>query len=69
MQDIDPTEGKLPAVVDGVLKANTFAKQAEVQAWEQEMTPCEHTIYLEQAAARKIDSQGVFGLRIEEVTC
>lgn len=45
-------------MVDSVLKANTFAKQAEVQAWEQEMTPCEHTLYLEQDASRKIESQG-----------
>ncbi|KAI7631743.1 hypothetical protein KC322_g22756, partial [Hortaea werneckii] len=31
-------EGKVGEVVDGVLKANTFAKQEEVKAWEQEMT-------------------------------
>ena len=44
------------AVIDGVLKANTFAKQEEVKAWEQEMTPCEHTLCLEQDAAREIPS-------------
>ena len=55
---MDRTSGKLPAVIDGVLKANTFARQAEVQAWEQEYTACEHTLYLEQEAPRKIDSQG-----------
>ncbi|KAL8941618.1 MAG: hypothetical protein Q9211_001749 [Gyalolechia sp. 1 TL-2023] len=54
---VDKTSGKLPAVVDGVLKANTFAKQAEVQAWEQEITPCEHTLCLEQELPRQIESQ------------
>lgn len=58
VDDVDQTTGKLPGIVDSVLKANTFAKQAEVQAWEQEMTPCEHTLCLEQEASRKIESQG-----------
>ena len=66
VENVDPAAGKLPAVVDGVLKANTFARQAEVQAWEQEMTPCEHTLCLQQETARKIDSQGAFGLRVTE---
>ena len=60
---------RLSSVVEGVLRANTFARQAEVQAWEQEMTPCEHTLYLDQTKTRKIDSQGALGLRIAEVTC
>lgn len=55
--DVDKSSGKLPAVVDAVLKANTFARQAEVQAWEQEITPCEHTLCLEQESARQIESQ------------
>lgn len=59
VEDVDPTGGKLPAVIDGVLKANTFARQAEVQAWEQEMVPCEHTLCLMQEDARQIDSQGM----------
>ncbi|KAK3680790.1 ubiquitin C-terminal hydrolase Ubp14 [Vermiconidia calcicola] len=33
-------EGKLADVVNGVMQANTFATDAEVQAWEQEMVPC-----------------------------
>ena len=65
---MDPTAGKLPAVIDGVLRANTFAKQAEVKAWEQEMTPCEHTLCFQQEAPRKIDSQGAFGIKVMEVT-
>ncbi|MCJ1267548.1 hypothetical protein MMC22_007433, partial [Lobaria immixta] len=57
IENVDPTSGKLPAIIDGVLKANSFARQAEVQAWEQEMVPCEHTLCLVQDDARQIDSQ------------
>lgn len=49
-------DGKLAQVVEGVLKANTFAREAEVQAWEQEMIPCEHTLCLEQEPGRPIPS-------------
>ena len=59
VDDVKNTSGKLSEVVDAVLQANTFARQAEVQAWEQEMTPCEHTLCLNQEAARQIDSQGI----------
>ena len=59
MEDVGRTSGKLPGVIDGVLKANTFARQAEVKAWEQEYTACEHTLCLEQETSRKIDSQGM----------
>ena len=60
MEDVDRTSGKLPGVIDGVLKANTFARQAEVKAWEQEYTACEHILCLEQEKSRKIDSQGTY---------
>ncbi|KAF2753725.1 ubiquitin carboxyl-terminal hydrolase [Pseudovirgaria hyperparasitica] len=56
IEDVDTSLGKLSQVVDGVLKANTFAKQEEVKAWEQELTACEHTLCLEQEAARQIQS-------------
>ena len=59
VNDIESAGGTLADVVDAVLKANTFARQAEVQAWEQEITPCEHTLCLEQDDARQIDSQGM----------
>ncbi|KAL8692426.1 MAG: hypothetical protein Q9218_002547 [Villophora microphyllina] len=57
VEDVDKQSGKLPTVVEGILKANTFATQAEVQAWEQEITPCEHTLCLEQEQGRQIASQ------------
>ncbi|KAH8589449.1 ubiquitin carboxyl-terminal hydrolase [Bisporella sp. PMI_857] len=57
IEDIDKSEGKLAAVVDGVLKANTFSRQEEVKAWEQEFTSCEHILTLQQEDARQIQSQ------------
>ena len=61
IQDVDSSTGQLPAVVDGVMKAMTFAKQEEVKAWEQEFTPCEHTLCLEQQPSRQIQSQDLGG--------
>jgi ubiquitin carboxyl-terminal hydrolase 5/13 len=55
VDDVDKSSGKLLQVVEGVLKANTFARQEEVKAWEQDLTACEHTLYLEQAPSRQID--------------
>lgn len=54
--DIDHNEGKLHNVVDGVLRANTFSKEVEVKAWEQEFTPCKHTENLEQGPGKPIPS-------------
>ncbi|KAK5681727.1 ubiquitin C-terminal hydrolase Ubp14 [Elasticomyces elasticus] len=48
--------GVVGETVEGILRANTFAKQEEVKAWEQEMTACEHTLCLEQTAPRTIPS-------------
>lgn len=59
VDDVDKSSGKLSELVDAVLKANTFAKQEEVKAWEQDLTACEHTLCLEQAAARQIESQSL----------
>jgi ubiquitin carboxyl-terminal hydrolase 5/13 len=41
------------------LKATTFSRQTEIEAWEQELTPCEHTLYVDQSELRKIESQGI----------
>lgn len=48
---VDMASGKLTEVVDAVLKALTFARKEEVKAWEQEFTPCEHTLCLQQNAS------------------
>ncbi|TAQ83689.1 hypothetical protein B7494_g7979 [Chlorociboria aeruginascens] len=55
--DIDNPSGKLATVVEGVMKANTFSRQAEVKAWEQEWSTCEHILSLQQEAPRQIQSQ------------
>lgn len=57
--NIDDSQSTLKDVVQSVLKANTFSRQEEVKAWEQEMIPCEHTLCLEQQAARVIASQSL----------
>lgn len=56
VEGVDQSQGNLKSVVAGVLKANTFARQEEVKAWEQEMVPCEHTLCLEQETSRRIES-------------
>ena len=58
IDDVQLPNGSLSTVIDGILKASTFARQAEVKAWEQEFTPCEHTLCLEQESARQIQTQG-----------
>ena len=55
-EGLDKDRPEVKSTVEGVLKANTFAKQEEVKAWELELQPCEHTLCLEQATAREIPS-------------
>jgi len=57
VDNVDKSTGKLAAVVDGVMKANTFSRQEEVKAWEQIYTTCEHILTLQQEAPRQIQSQ------------
>ncbi|KAI9818304.1 MAG: hypothetical protein M1832_004422 [Thelocarpon impressellum] len=57
VQDVELGSGKLALVVEGVMKALTFARQQEVKAWEQEIVPCKHTLCLQQEESRKIASQ------------
>ncbi|KAI2624475.1 ubiquitin carboxyl-terminal hydrolase 14 [Xylaria nigripes] len=56
VKELDKTHAALAPVIDGILKANTFARQEEVKAWEQEMTSCEHILLLQQEQSRKIES-------------
>ncbi|CAK4003585.1 Ubiquitin carboxyl-terminal hydrolase 14 [Lecanosticta acicola] len=49
--------GKVGEVVEGVLKANTFATQQNIKEWELEIEPCEHTgAFLVQETAKTIAS-------------
>lgn len=57
IDDVAPLQDKVAAVVNGILRASTFARQEEVKAWEEELTPCEHTLCLQQQEAREIASQ------------
>ncbi|KAI1372627.1 ubiquitinyl hydrolase [Hypoxylon crocopeplum] len=54
--ELDKTSPKLAPIVDSILKANTFSRQEEVKAWEQELTSCEHILLLQQHESRKIQS-------------
>ncbi|XXH03243.1 Mitotic spindle checkpoint component mad2 [Hypoxylon texense] len=54
--ELDKTSPKLAPIVDGILKANTFSRQEEVKAWEQELTSCEHILLLQQHESRKLQS-------------
>lgn len=45
------------AIVDGILNSMSSSKQSEVKAWEEVITPCEHTLCLEQGEPQKLDSQ------------
>lgn len=51
-ESIDISSGKLPTVINGVMRALTFSRQEEVKAWEQEYIPCEHTLCLEQCSSQ-----------------
>ncbi|KAI0207019.1 ubiquitin carboxyl-terminal hydrolase 14 [Astrocystis sublimbata] len=54
--ELDKTHPKLAPLVAGILSANTFSRQEEVKAWEQELTSCEHILLLQQQASRKLES-------------
>lgn len=53
---LDMSDPKLAPVVRGILEANTFSRQEEVKAWEQELTSCEHILLLQQQRGREIRS-------------
>lgn len=53
----DPVDGReipmtpaIEAVVDGIQRATSSAQRDEVQAWEEDIRPCEHTLTLTQEA-------------------
>ncbi|KAI5851580.1 hypothetical protein DFP73DRAFT_537716 [Morchella snyderi] len=58
-KEVDRTTGNLPEVIDGVMSAMTFATQTEVQAWEQEITACEHTLCLAQDTAKELEAMSL----------
>lgn len=57
--DVVDMPGNVGAVVEGIMTANTFSRQEDVKAWEQEYTTCEHVLLLQQAEARQIPTQNL----------
>jgi ubiquitin carboxyl-terminal hydrolase 5/13 len=55
-RDLDISHPKLAPVVAGIMKANTFARQEEVKAWEQELTTCDHILMLQQTESKQLQS-------------
>ncbi|KAI5779231.1 hypothetical protein EDC01DRAFT_719033 [Geopyxis carbonaria] len=58
-KEVERTTGNLPEIIDGIMSAMTFSTQTEVQAWEQEITPCEHTLCLDQGPSKQLESQNL----------
>ncbi|CEP16653.1 hypothetical protein [Parasitella parasitica] len=48
---------KLNAIVDAVMNSLSSAKQSEVKAWEEVITPCEHTLCLTQEEPKQLQGQ------------
>ncbi|CDH49949.1 ubiquitin carboxyl-terminal hydrolase 14 [Lichtheimia corymbifera JMRC:FSU:9682] len=48
---------EISSIVDAVMSSLSSSKQSEVKAWEEEITPCEHTLCLQQDASRKLEQQ------------
>src|SRR6266403_3566238 len=46
------------ALVDGVMQAMSSRRQEEVQAWEEEILPCEHALTLHQLTTGHIPASG-----------
>ncbi|KAK9236206.1 hypothetical protein V1525DRAFT_363326 [Lipomyces kononenkoae] len=55
--ELDKTIPAIAEVVNGVLSALSSTKQSEVKAWEEEILPCEHTLFLEQDEAKVLADQ------------
>ena len=48
IEGVDENIGKLPDVIEGILKANTYARQEEIKEWELEIQSCDHVKSLHQ---------------------
>jgi len=52
------TDRHVSALVDGVMQSVSSRRQEEVQAWEEETLPCEHTLTLHQLTTGNIPASG-----------
>ncbi|KAI7903879.1 uncharacterized protein BX663DRAFT_505550 [Cokeromyces recurvatus] len=50
---------KLNDQVEAILNSMSSAKQSEVKAWEEVITPCEHTLCLQQEPPKKLEGQAL----------
>ncbi|OCH88833.1 ubiquitin carboxyl-terminal hydrolase 14 [Obba rivulosa] len=50
---------RVKLLIDGVMQSMSSARQSEVKAWEEEITPCEHTLTLQQLATGTIPASGL----------
>ncbi|KAI5306922.1 hypothetical protein KEM56_006440 [Ascosphaera pollenicola] len=58
----------LKSLVDSVMKASTFSRREEVKAWEQEYTPCEHTLCLQQVGPTKNTAGHPVAVKLGSIT-
>lgn len=49
----------MKSLVNGVMTSLSSARQSEVDAWEEEITPCEHTLMLKQNSPGPIEASGL----------
>lgn len=47
---------QLKDTVDGILSSTSYSQRQEIQAWEQEIKPCSHTLHLEQDLVSKVQN-------------
>jgi ubiquitin carboxyl-terminal hydrolase 5/13 len=50
---------QIQTLVDGVMHSMSSARQSEVKAWEEEISPCEHTLTLQQLSTEPIPASGL----------
>lgn len=49
---------QIQKVIDGIMAANSSARQSEIKAWEEEIVACEHTLCLQQVQPKEVKSAG-----------
>jgi ubiquitin carboxyl-terminal hydrolase 5/13 len=62
LTDTPALEPQIESVVKGIMASNSSARQSEVQAWEEDILPCEHTLTLKQVPAYEVKSTGASSL-------
>jgi ubiquitin carboxyl-terminal hydrolase 5/13 len=58
VEAVTAADPRIQALVDGVMQSLSSARKEEVQAWEEERLPCEHTLTLTQLVTCHIPPSG-----------